>query len=166
MPVEILPQTEMVLPTQIPTAPVETLPQTDLVPPIEVPATPVEPIEGPTAPSSEFLYDRVHVLTDIQEEDVEMSVKLVDKPIPPSFPTLPEPIPLRKSTKPPRDPSINTVLLGAATPVAPVGGMRTVEEGTRSQPRQTEQEFSSIWRDGQRGWRKFLLDCSRYKKEK
>ena len=103
MPVEILPQTEMVLPTQIPTAPVETLPQTDLVPPIEVPATPVEPIEGPTAPSSEFLYDRVHVLTDIQEEDVEMSVKLVDKPIPPSFPTLPEPIPLRKSTKPPRD---------------------------------------------------------------
>ena len=33
-----------------------------------------------------------------------------------------------------------------------------VEEGTRSQPRQTEQEFSSIRRDGQRGWLEFLLD--------
>ena len=134
-PVEILPQTDMVLPTQIPTTPVEASPQTDLVPPIEVPTTPVEifsqteevePIEVPTAPSSQLLYDRDHVLTDIQEEDVEMSVKLIDKPIPPpSFPTLPEPIFLRKSTKPLRDPSINTVPLGAATPGAPVGGMRT-----------------------------------------
>ena len=80
----------------------------------------------PTAPASQLLYDRDRVLADIQEEDVEMSVKLIDKPIPPSFPILPEPIPLRKSTKPPpRDPSINTVLLGAATPGAPVGGMRT-----------------------------------------
>lgn len=104
--------------------------------PNPVPTTPVdeffsqtdefEPIEVPTAPSSQLLYDRAHVLADIQEEEVEMSVKLIDKPIPPpSFPTLPEPIPLRKSTKPPRDPSINTVLLGAATPGALVGGMRT-----------------------------------------
>ena len=97
-------------------APVESFPQMDEVLPMEV----------PTAPSSQLLYERERVLTDIQEEDVEMSVKLTEKPIPPSFPTLPEPIPLRKSTKPPRDPSINAVLLGAATPGAPVGGgMRT-----------------------------------------
>ena len=79
-----------------------------------------EPIEIPTAPSSQLLYDRAHVLADMQEEEIEMSVKLIDKPIPPpSFPTLPEPIPQRKSTKP------HTVLLGAATPGALVGGMRT-----------------------------------------
>jgi hypothetical protein len=134
-PVETFSQTDEVPSIEVPTTPVETFSQTDEVPPIEVPTTPVEtfsqtdevlPLEVPTAPSSQLLYDRDHVLTDIQEEDVEMSVKLIDKPIPPpSFPTLPEPIPLRKSTKPPRDPSINAVLSGAATPGAPVGGMRT-----------------------------------------
>jgi hypothetical protein len=135
-PVETFPQTDVVVPFQVPTTSVETFPQTDEGLPIEVPTTPVEtfsqtdevePIEVPTAPSSQLLYDRDHVLTDIQEEDVEMFVKLIDKPIPPpSFPTLPEPMPLRKSTKPLRDPSINTILLfGAATPDAPVGWMRT-----------------------------------------
>ena len=39
-------------------------------------------------------------------------------------PSFPEPMPLWKSTKP-RDPSMNTVLLGAATPGAPVDGQRT-----------------------------------------
>jgi hypothetical protein len=54
-----------------------------------------------------------------------MSMKLIDKPIlPPSFPTLPEPIPLRKSTKPSREPSNNAILLGAATLGASVGGMQ------------------------------------------
>jgi hypothetical protein len=121
--IETFSQTSEVMPIEnnnqleVPTAPVEIFPQIDEV---------LLPIEVPTAPSSQLLYDRDRVLTDIQEEDVEMSVKLIDnKPIPPSFPTLPEPIPLRKSTKPPRDPSINAVLLGAATPGAPVGGMRT-----------------------------------------
>ena len=145
--IETLPQTCEVLPiennSQIPTTPVEIFSQTNEVLPIEnnnqVPTTPVEtfhqtsevlPIESnnhvPTTLASQLLYDRDRVLTDIQEEDVEMSVKLIEKPIPPpSFPTLPEPMPLRKSTKPPRDPSINAVLLGAATPGAPVGGMRT-----------------------------------------
>ena len=132
--VETFSKTDEVLPIEVLTTPVKTFPKTDEVVPIEVPTTPVEtfsqteevlPVEVPTAPSSQLLYERDRFLTDIQEEDVEMSVKLNDKPIPPpSFPTLPEPVPLRKSTKP-RDPSINAVLLGAATPGAPVGGMRT-----------------------------------------
>ena len=112
--IETFPPIEINNQLEAPAAPIETFSQTDEV-----------PIEISTAPASQLLYDRDRVLTDIQEEDVEMSVKLIDKPIPPSFPTLPEPIPLRKSTKPPRDPSINAVLLGAATPGAPVGGMRT-----------------------------------------
>jgi hypothetical protein len=65
-----------------------------------------------------------HVMTNIQEV-VEPSQKLMDKPNAASFPTLPEPMPLRKSMKPPRDPSMNAVLLGVATPGAPVGGKRT-----------------------------------------
>jgi hypothetical protein len=112
--IETFPPIEINNQFEVSTAPIETFSQTDEV-----------PIEIPTAPASQLLHDRDRVLTDIQEEDVEMSVKLIDKPIPPSFPTLPEPIPLRKSTKPPRDPSINAVLLGTATPGAPVGGMRT-----------------------------------------
>ncbi|KAG6911972.1 hypothetical protein DXG01_000220 [Tephrocybe rancida] len=41
------------------------------------------------------------------------------------FPTLPAPMPLRKSVRTPRDPSDGTGLLGAATPSAPPGGKRT-----------------------------------------
>jgi hypothetical protein len=85
-PVESFPQTDMVVPIQFPTTLVETFSQ---VPPIEVSTTPVEtfsqkdevlPFEVPTAPSSQLFY-RDHVLTDIQEEDVEISVTLIDKPI-------------------------------------------------------------------------------------
>ncbi|KAF8807394.1 hypothetical protein BYT27DRAFT_7189481 [Phlegmacium glaucopus] len=76
-------------------------------------------------PNAQSLNDKDHVMTDMQEEVVETSQKLIDKPNPTSFPTLPEPMPLRKSMKPPRDPSMNAVLLGAATPGAPVGGKRT-----------------------------------------
>ncbi|KAF9526493.1 hypothetical protein CPB83DRAFT_794894 [Crepidotus variabilis] len=41
----------------------------------------------------------------------------------PSFPSLPEPMPLRKSIRAPREPSLNPVMLGAATPGGP--GKRT-----------------------------------------
>ena len=135
--IESFPQTSEVLPiennhNQVSTAPalqllnnsdhvrqIESLPQTSEVLPIE------NHSQIPTVPALQLLNDRDHVLTDIQEEDVEISVKLIDKPNPPSsFPTLPEPMPLRKSTKP-RDPSMNAVLLGAATPGAPVGGKRS-----------------------------------------
>jgi hypothetical protein len=93
------------------------------------PITEVLPVENhsepPEMPALKLLDDRDHILTDIQEEVVEMPENPTDKPNPPSFPTLPEPMPLRKSTKPPRDPSMNAVLLGAATPGAAVGGKRT-----------------------------------------
>ena len=78
--------------------------------------------EALNAPVSRLLNERDHILTDIQEEVVEMSPKLIDKPNPPSFP--PELVPLRKSMKAPRDPSMNPALSGA-TPGALVGGKRT-----------------------------------------
>ena len=133
---ETLPQTREVLPVEnhneAPKVPAlqfldasdhvltnETLPQTREVSPVE------NHNEAPKVPALQFLDTRDHVLTDIQEEDVEMPQKPTEKPDPLSFPTLPEPMPLRKSMKPPRDPSVDAVLLGAATPGAPVGGKRT-----------------------------------------
>ncbi|KAG5639237.1 hypothetical protein H0H81_005311 [Sphagnurus paluster] len=47
------------------------------------------------------------------------------KPGVPLFPTLPAPMPLRKSIRAPPDPSIGSGPLGAATPGAPPGGKRT-----------------------------------------
>ncbi|KAG6842222.1 hypothetical protein C0991_000192 [Blastosporella zonata] len=41
------------------------------------------------------------------------------------FPSLPAPMPLRKSVRMPRDPSVGTCLTGVATPSAPPGGKRT-----------------------------------------
>ncbi|KAG6857550.1 hypothetical protein H0H87_000149 [Tephrocybe sp. NHM501043] len=41
------------------------------------------------------------------------------------FPTLPAPMPLRKSVRVPRDPSVGTGPIGAATPSASLGGKRT-----------------------------------------
>ena len=96
----------------------ETLPQTIDVLPIE------DHEELPVAQVLQFLNDKDHVMNDIQEV-VETSQKLMDKPNAALFPTLPEPMPLRKSMRLPRDPSMNAVLLGAATPGAPVGGKRT-----------------------------------------
>ena len=133
---ESFPQTSEVLPienhNQVPTAPtLQLLNDRDHIRQIEsFPQTSEELLieshdQVPTAPALQLLNNRDHFLTDIQEEDVEISVKLIDKPNPLSFPTLPEPMPLRKSTKLPRDPSMNAVLLGAATPGALVGGKRT-----------------------------------------
>ena len=133
---ESFPQKSEVLPieihNQVPTAPaLQPLNDRDHIRQIESFSQASEelPIEThnqvPTAPALQLLNNRDHFLTDIQEEDVETSVKLIDKPNAPSFPTLPEPMPLRKSTKLPRDPSMNAVLLGAATPGALVGGKRT-----------------------------------------
>ena len=92
----------------------ETFPQT----------TETFPIEDvlPKAQASQSLNDKDHVMTDVQ---AEISQKLTDKPNAAPFPPLSEPMPLRKSMKAPRDPSMNAVLLGAATPGAPVGGKRT-----------------------------------------
>ncbi|KAF8974043.1 hypothetical protein BDZ97DRAFT_1778146 [Flammula alnicola] len=64
-------------------------------------------------------------MAQVPEDTSPTDRKSSDKPTAPSFPTLPEPMPLRKSMRPPRDPSLNTVMLGAATPGAPVGGKRT-----------------------------------------
>jgi len=96
----------------------ETSPQTIEASPIE------DHDELPKARALQSLNGKDHVMTDIQEV-VETSQKLMDKPNVASFPTLPEPIPLRKSMKPPRDPSMNAVLLGVATPGAPVDGKRS-----------------------------------------
>jgi hypothetical protein len=98
---------------------IETFPQTSEVSPVE------NHNDVLMAPILQLLNDRDHVLTNIQEEVVEMSPEPIHKPNPLSFPTLPEPMPLRKSMKPSRDPSMNAVLLGAATPGALVGGKRT-----------------------------------------
>lgn len=79
---------------------------------------------APTASASEI---QDYLMADSQEED-EVGApdnKPDEKHIVPSFPTLPEPMPLRKSIRPPRDPSLSAVMLGAATPGAPVGGKRT-----------------------------------------
>jgi hypothetical protein len=64
-------------------------------------------------------------MADIQEEFVPLDQKLIEKPSVVAFPTLPEPMPLRKSIRHPRDPSTITAMLGAATPGLPVGGKRT-----------------------------------------
>lgn len=58
-------------------------------------------------------------------QEAEETVKASEKHIPPSFPTLPEPMPLRKSMRHPRDTSLNAVMMGSATPGAAVGGKRT-----------------------------------------
>ena len=97
----------------------KTVPQTIEVLPIEDHKEISEPL------SLQSFNDKGHDMTDVQEEAEEISQKLMDKPNPASFPLLPEPMPLRKSMKPPRDPSMNAVLLGAATPGVPVGGKRT-----------------------------------------
>lgn len=55
-----------------------------------------------------------------QEGTTTTFSKVSDKPLSSSFPTLPEPMPLRKSTRL-RDPSMNTIMLGAATPGATAG---------------------------------------------
>ena len=64
-------------------------------------------------------------MADIQEEFVSLDPKLIEKPSVMAFPTLPEPMPLRKSIRHPRDPSTITAMLGAATPGLPAGGKRT-----------------------------------------
>ncbi|KAF9478526.1 hypothetical protein BDN70DRAFT_40904 [Pholiota conissans] len=58
------------------------------------------------------------VMTDAQEDGVLTERKLSDRPVVPLFPTLPGPLPLRKSMRAPRDPSLTAVMLGAATPGA------------------------------------------------
>ena len=65
------------------------------------------------------------VMADVQEEIVPLDQKSVEKPSVVAFPTLPEPMPLRKSIRHPRDPSVITAMLGAATPGLPVAGKRT-----------------------------------------
>ncbi|KAF8905573.1 hypothetical protein CPB84DRAFT_1745501 [Gymnopilus junonius] len=70
--------------------------------------------------------DDPDVMANPREEHVPFERKSSDKHSTPSFPTLPEPMPLRKSMKPlPRDPSLNAITIGAATPGGPVGGKRT-----------------------------------------
>ena len=64
-------------------------------------------------------------MADIQEEFMPLDQKSIEKPSVVAFPTLPEPMPLRKSIRHPRDPSTITAMLGAATPGIPVGGKRT-----------------------------------------
>jgi len=63
-----------------------------------------------------------HVMADSQDEFAPPATRANEKPLTaPSFPTLPEPMPLRKSMRPPRDPSMTAVMGGAATPGAPAG---------------------------------------------
>jgi hypothetical protein len=64
-------------------------------------------------------------MADVQEELVPLDQKSVEKPSIMTFPALPEPMPLRKSMRHPRDASTNAVMLGVATPGAPIGGKRT-----------------------------------------
>jgi len=64
-------------------------------------------------------------MADVQEELAPLDQKSLEKPSVMSFPTLPEPMPLRKSIRHPRDASTNTTMLGVATPGAPIGGKRT-----------------------------------------
>ncbi|KIM48213.1 hypothetical protein M413DRAFT_225123 [Hebeloma cylindrosporum] len=64
-------------------------------------------------------------MADIQEGFVPFDQKSIEKPSVVSFPTLPEPMPLRKSMRHPRDPAMITAMLGAATPGLPAGGKRT-----------------------------------------
>ncbi|KAF8168109.1 hypothetical protein B0H34DRAFT_786336 [Crassisporium funariophilum] len=89
----------------------------------------VEDLTGPLsqASTSQLSNDtQDHVMDDILQTESRLSnQKSIDKVVTPSFPTLPEPMPMRKSMRAPRDPSMNAVLLGAATPGAPVGGKRT-----------------------------------------
>ena len=62
-------------------------------------------------------------MADIQEEPAPLDQKSFEGPSVMSFPTLPEPMPLRKSIRHPRDASTNTMVL--AMPGAPIGGKRT-----------------------------------------
>jgi len=59
-------------------------------------------------------------LDHTQEGNTTTFSKAPDKPLSSLFPTLPEPMPLRKSTRL-RDPSMTTIMLGAATPGATTG---------------------------------------------
>ncbi|TFK41170.1 hypothetical protein BDQ12DRAFT_679016 [Crucibulum laeve] len=62
----------------------------------------------------------------LRDPDAETSnYGSVHKSTVPAFPTLPEPMPLRKSMRALRDASMGTTLTGAATPGAAVGGKRT-----------------------------------------
>lgn len=54
---------------------------------------------------------------DVDDHMTSSSQQLSEKPLPPTFPTLPDPVPLRKSIRI-RDPSMNTNMLGVATPGA------------------------------------------------
>jgi hypothetical protein len=65
------------------------------------------------------------LMNDVQDDTIFSDRKSSERPVAPSFPALPGPMPIRKSMRPPRDPSLNAVMLGAATPGAPVGGKRT-----------------------------------------
>ncbi|KDR84979.1 hypothetical protein GALMADRAFT_107537 [Galerina marginata CBS 339.88] len=101
----------------------------------------IQPLATPSHPQKqdESLKDDLHTesppshsngvedyaMADFQDDPLQIDRKSTDKPVAPSFPTLPEPMPLRKSMKPPRDPSLNVIMMGAATPGAPVGGKRT-----------------------------------------
>lgn len=80
-----------------------------------------EPIASSKSPSIEVRESTDdQLISDMSEESVQVDRKSSDRPIAPSFPTLPEPMPPRK----PRDPSLNMVMQGAATPGA-VHGKRT-----------------------------------------
>lgn len=76
----------------------------------------------PTKPSTDIPDS---LMNDVQDDTICADRKSSERPVAPSFPALPGPMPIRKSMRPPRDPSLNAVMLGAATPGAPVGGKRT-----------------------------------------
>lgn len=59
-------------------------------------------------------------LQDVNDTtDMPLPIKVM------AFPVLPEPMPLRKSMRAPRDPSMSTALIGTATPGAAITGKRT-----------------------------------------
>jgi hypothetical protein len=74
------------------------------------------------SPEHRISRDRTEHPTGHAQEDNTTTPfpKAPDKPLSSLFPTLPEPMPLRKSTRL-RDPSMNIVMLGAATPGATAG---------------------------------------------
>ncbi len=99
----------------------------DPVPMQEERDDPVSRPSGDAAPESlsTSLAAEVHDYLMADPQEAEEIVKASEKPTAPSFPTLPEPMPLRKSMRHPRDPSLNAVMMGSATPGAAVGGKRT-----------------------------------------
>ncbi|KAF5385196.1 hypothetical protein D9615_001515 [Tricholomella constricta] len=95
------------------------------IPPWNAPGTHDEAMTAPLpAATSTFgqdihvpLRDQNHAPSSPKGGETKFGVAL--------FPALPAPMPLRKSMRAPRDPSMGTGSLGAATPGAPVGGKRT-----------------------------------------